>query len=116
MDENEDISQLPETESTENIGKKVKFPGLDVEFEIRPELECASPNAIRLAATRADCEKYMAEGFNYPEGSHGGYFCNVCGVELWLAPTGQRLEAIGGAFTCMYCVMKIVKDQKDGGN
>jgi len=106
----EDITKLPETEPHENIGKKVKFPGIPVEFEVRSELECASESVIRMASTRADCEKLMAQGVKYPEGSKGGYFCNVCGVELYLAPSGQRIQAMGGEYTCMYCVLKMKEE------
>ena len=110
MAKDEDISKLPEVETGEHIGRKIRIPGTKFEAEIRSELECASPNALRMASTKADCEKYMADGVVFPEGSKGGFFCNVCGVELFLAPSGQRIEALGGHYTCMYCVLKIKEE------
>ena len=86
-----------------SIVRRVNIGG--IECEIRPELECAAAGVMRLAVTKAEHQQALAGGGTEIAGTKDGFFCRVCGVELVLAPSGQRIHALGGDFTCLKCVV-----------
>lgn len=96
-----------------NVGKKVNIAG--VEIEVRPDHEAAKAEYF-VCATKEDCEKLIKKlGFDpYPEGSKGGYFCRFCNVELQIAPSGQKIEAMGAKPCCVECAMKSIEDPSCG--
>lgn len=118
MPKNEDITKLPETESRNRIRQKVKIPGTNIEAEIRPESECLSEDIMRLATPKDLYDSVLLKNpeIKHVDGTKGGYHCRVCDCEIVLAPSGQRLEAQGGKFTCARCVIRVMQDQIKGGN
>jgi hypothetical protein len=93
---------------------KIKIPGTNFEAEVVSERKCLDKDAIRMACTKASYDIAVAGGVEFVPGTKGGYFCTVCNCELVLAPSGQRLEAMGGAFTCQDCVLKMVQVEEKG--
>jgi hypothetical protein len=96
---------------TESKYPKVKIAGLEV--EIRSEEECAQADVF-IALPTAMVRKSEAGGARFPEGSQGGYPCRVCGIDCTLAPSGQRMIAMGAEPTCMDCVLKMSNAEKEG--
>lgn len=97
-------------------GIKVRIPGTDLEAEVKSEQECAAESVLRIATPKDMYDERMKEGGYGVPGTKGGYFCNTCGKEIVLAPSGQRLEAMGGKFTCARCVVILMQDEVKGGN
>lgn len=93
------------------IGRKVKIAG--IECTISSEEECAKAElciAMPIAMHRA----HVADGGYEIPGTKGGFFCRVCGGEVVLAPSGQRLDALGAKWTCFDCARKFMEGQKGG--
>jgi hypothetical protein len=90
---------------------KVRLPGVPIDVEVVSEQKCLEADVIRAALPKAIYDKSVAAGDEYVPGTKGGFFCIVCGCEVVLAPSGQRIEAQGGGYTCMNCVLKAAKEE-----
>ena len=95
------------------VGTKIPIPGTTLVATVASEEVCAAPNVLRIAKRKAEFDKEKnTEGYIITEGTKDGYFCQLCNAEIILAPSGQRLEAMGGKFTCMDCALKILQEEK----
>ncbi len=89
------------------IGKKVKIGPF--EAEIRSEEDCAKVDFF-VAMTKEKHDRGVAEGIYEVPGTKAGYFCEHCNKECVLAPSGQRIEALGAKITCMDCLVAMAKE------
>lgn len=86
-------------------------------IEVVSEQEAVSAD-IFVASTKTSYINRVKNGGAFIPGTKDGYFCKICNQELVLAPSGQRIEAMGAKPTCLECAAKIVEinENKDKCN
>lgn len=71
-------------------------------IEVCSDEECAQAEFM-LCATKETFDENPAA---YVPGTKGGYFCMACGKEVILAPSGQKIAALGNnRQVCLACVL-----------
>jgi hypothetical protein len=87
------------------MGEKTKIAGIEV--EVASEERCAEADFM-VCATKEQFDKNPSL---FVPGTKDGYHCMVCEKELIMAPSGQRIAALGNSRQiCIECVMKLKQD------